>query len=52
MMGKPPDWREEPSDPDPGRYGQLALDGGDVVIYDRDEPESYIQSDTTTPVES
>ena len=30
---------------DSDRYAHLSLDGGEVVIYDRNEPETWLQSD-------
>lgn len=30
---------------DDGQYGHLSLDNGEVVIYDREEPEMWLQSD-------
>lgn len=34
----------EPSLPD-GRYAHLPLDDGSVVIYDREEADTWLQSD-------
>lgn len=37
---------EPPETPlDSERYGHLSLDNGEVVIYDREEPEMWVQSD-------
>lgn len=35
---------------DSDRYGHLALESGAVVIYDREEPETWLQSDFAVEV--
>ncbi len=37
---------EPPETPlDSERYAHLSLDNGDVVIYDREDPDMWVQSD-------
>lgn len=52
MTDEPLDSGVARSGPERGRYGELALEGGYLVIYDRDSPDTYIQSDIITEVES
>jgi hypothetical protein len=33
-----------------GRYGAFRLDGGDLVLFDRRAPDTWIQSDTVVDV--
>lgn len=35
---------------DSDRYAQLSLDDGELVIYDRTEPETWVQSDVFVDV--
>lgn len=35
---------------DSGRYSSLSLDGGDYVIYDRDETDAWLQSDLAVEI--
>ena len=35
---------------DSGRYGHLSLDDGVVVIYDREDPGTWLQSDFAVEV--
>lgn len=35
---------------DTDRYAQLTLEDGAVVIYDREEPETWLQSDVVVEV--
>ena len=53
-MTDAPSAADEPTDPTPGRpvsaldsdrYAHLSLDDGAVVIYDREEPDTWVQSD-------
>ncbi|MES3518221.1 MAG: hypothetical protein PPP58_11205 [Natronomonas sp.] len=39
---------ETPRQPalDGDRYAHVSLDGGEIVIYDRESPEAYLQSDS------
>jgi len=32
------------------KYGTFETDDGDVIIYDRDEPSAWLQSDTVRDV--
>jgi len=41
--GRPTDPPETPLDSE--RYAHLALDNGEVVIYDREDPDMWVQSD-------
>jgi hypothetical protein len=42
---------EPPETPlDSQRYGHLSLDNGEVVIYDRNDPEMWVQSDFVVKV--
>lgn len=42
---------EPPETPlDSSRYGHLSLDNGEVVIYDREDPEMWLQSDFVVDV--
>lgn len=53
MSNAPSDTDESPDSPteppemplDSGRYAHLSLDNGEVVIYDREDPEMWVQSD-------
>lgn len=45
MMDAPADENADAPGPETDRYGHLSLNTGDVVIYDRDDPDTYIQSD-------
>jgi hypothetical protein len=37
---------EPPETPlDSDRYAHLSLDNGEIVIYDREDPETWLQSD-------
>ncbi len=53
MSNAPSDTDESPElsiDPpetplDSERYAHLSLDNGEVVIYDRDDPDMWVQSD-------
>lgn len=39
---------EPPETPlDTERYAHLSLDNGEVVIYDREDPDMWLQSDVT-----
>lgn len=40
----------EPPAPDTDRYAHLSLGDGAVVIYDREEPETWLQSDFVVEV--
>jgi hypothetical protein len=42
---------EPPETPlESGRYGHLSLDNGELVIYDREDPEMWVQSDHVVEV--
>lgn len=43
MTDQTPDTDEEPDD----RYATLEMGDGDIVIYDREEPSAWLQSDHT-----
>jgi hypothetical protein len=47
--GEPP--AEGPRD-DNDRYGVIEIGNGDVVIYDRDEPAAWLQSNNTVSLEA
>jgi hypothetical protein len=34
-----------------GRYGGISLEGDEYVIFDRQAPETWVQSDATVEVE-
>jgi hypothetical protein len=46
-VDEPTETTDEPPESalDSDRYAHLSLDGGDVVIYDRHEPDTWVQSD-------
>ena len=46
-LDEPTDATPEPPETalDSDRYAHLSLDGGDVVIYDRHDPDTWVQSD-------
>ena len=52
--GDAPDSDSDPDPPssalDSERYAHLSLDGGGVVIYDRRDPETWLQSDFAVEV--
>jgi len=42
---------EPPETPlDSERYAHLSLDNGEVVIYDREDPEMWVQSDLVVDI--
>jgi len=45
MNSHPPDTDESPEDSADERYAALDIGDGDVVIYDREEPSAWLQSD-------
>lgn len=45
MSKQTPDMDEETDEKTEERYASLEIGDGDVVIYDREEPSAWLQSD-------